>query len=440
MSGDPDYDAQLRKEMGEVSKKISVIQERLELSSRSNPELKKLMDEVTKKRSLYIASREAIFQTKTSGGQFKEMLETKFTPDLREYELSIQRVDEYYQKQILNQSQDMKAKLYFGITILMVLGGFIFIIGIVASWWIGRSITKPIYEALRVTEAVAHGDLSVDIKTDTNDEAGQLLRALEKMRNNLETIVKGIRTGAQSIVSSSQQLAIESQQLSVRTEQQASSLEQTSATMHEMQSTVQDTAKNAAHAHDQAREATEVTKKGEGSVSGVIRTMHDMNESSQKIVEIIGTINGIAFQTNILALNAAVEAARAGDHGKGFAVVALEVRNLAQRSTIAAQEIKTLLNASVERTETGLMQVEIAGKEMGLLLSRIHEMLEMLQPISNTTKQQNISIREIHDAISQIENFTQQNATLAEEATRTTQGLTEQAEGLARRVSVFVIR
>ncbi|MBP9779861.1 HAMP domain-containing protein [Candidatus Gracilibacteria bacterium] len=442
MSVDTAYDADLKEEMAKTSKEISGIQERLEKLANNNPDLKKLLEIVAKKRTSYIASREAIFKAKSQGDkeEVKELMKTKFVTELSGYEVSIQNVSLYYKKQIEEASRLLDIKIHSGMIQLLIIGSIALCIGIWLTWWITRSILDPIQQALKITNEISKGNLSVRIDPSSTDEVGQLLESLGKMRDNLERIVNEIRAGTDAIVSGSQKIAIENHQLSQRTEQQATSLEETAATMEKIATTVRNTAKNANHANDQAQEASHMTRTGEVSVKAVIATMDSIDESSKKIAEIIGVIDGIAFQTNILALNAAVEAARAGDHGNGFAVVALEVRNLAQRSANAAKEIKMLINDSVQRVQTGLGQVDEAGKEMKLIINRIYEVQQMVSSISGATQEQSIGISKVNTSMTEIESVTQMNASLVENAVGATEVLKKQAEKLADLVSIFNIR
>ena len=248
--------------------------------------------------------------------------------------------------------------------LMLALGAVAILVGAAIAWLIMRSITRPLDEAVQVAEKVAAGDISSRIEVRSTDETGRLMHALKEMNESLVKIVGEVRTGTQTIATASGQIASGNQDLSSRTEEQASSLEQTAASMEELTSTVKQNADNARQANQLAVTASEVAVKGGAVVSQVVDTMGSINASSKKIVDIIGVIDGIAFQTNILALNAAVEAARAGEQGRGFAVVASEVRSLAQRSAAAAKEIKTLIGDSVEKVEEGIKLVAEAGRTM----------------------------------------------------------------------------
>ena len=321
--------------------------------------------------------------------------------------------------------------LMIGLGLLAVLMGSAF------SWWITRSITRPILDAVKVAQTVAAGDLTSRIEVSSKDETGQLLQALKDMNTSLVGIVGNVRTSTDTIATASGQIAVGNQDLSSRTEEQASSLEETAASMEELTSTVKQNADNARQANQLAVSASSVAVRGGSVVSQVVQTMGAINTSSRKIVDIIGVIDGIAFQTNILALNAAVEAARAGEQGRGFAVVAAEVRNLAQRSAAAAKEIKTLIGDSVDKVEEGSRQVAEAGKTMDEIVDSVRQVTDIMAEIQAASQEQTQGIEQINQAITQMDQVTQQNAALVEEAAAAAQSLQEQAGGLSQVVSVF---
>ena len=302
--------------------------------------------------------------------------------------------------------------------------------------FLGRTVFRPLDEAVHVARAIAGGDLA-RFEVRRGDEITGLLRALNQMSANLFAIVSDVGENVAGVMSASSQIASGNQDLSSRTEQQASSLEQTAASMEELTSTVKQNADNARQANQLAVSASEVAVKGGHVVSQVVDTMGSINASSKKIVDIIGVIDGIAFQTNILALNAAVEAARAGEQGKGFAVVASEVRSLAQRSASAAKEIKTLICDSVDKVEAGSKQVAEAGRTMQEIVGSVKRVTDIMGEITTASQEQTSGIEQINQAISQMDQVTQQNAALVEEATATAELLQEQADGLVKAVRVF---
>ena len=309
--------------------------------------------------------------------------------------------------------------------------------GILVAWFITRSIIRPIRAAVKVAETVASGDLSSTIDVSRRDEMGQLMQALKNMNDSLNRIVGDVRGGTDAIALGSDEIAHGNLDLSARTEQQASALEETASSMEELTSTVKQNADNARQANQLAATAQEVAVEGGRVVSQVVDTMGAINESARKIVDIIGVIDGIAFQTNILALNAAVEAARAGEQGRGFAVVATEVRNLAQRSAAAAKEIKVLIGDSVTAVETGSRLVDQAGTTMGKIVASVERVTDIMGEITAASREQEAGIEQINQAIGDMDSVTQQNAALVEEAAAAAQSLREQAGNLSHAVSVF---
>ncbi len=312
--------------------------------------------------------------------------------------------------------------------------------GIAAAWVISRSLRKqlggePAYTA-QIAASIAHGDLAVAIETEESDR-GSLLVEMKEMRNSLVGIVQQVRRGTETIGTASREIAAGNIDLSSRTELQASSLEKTASAMEELTSTVKQNADNARQANALAATASDVARKGGEVVSQVVGTMGEINSSASKISDIIGVIDGIAFQTNILALNAAVEAARAGEQGRGFAVVASEVRNLAQRSAAAAKEIKTLIGDSVEKVERGSKLVGQAGVTMDEVVTSVKRVTDIMSEIANASAEQSAGIEQVNLSIIEMDSMTQQNAALVEEAAAAAQSLQDQASELARVVSIF---
>jgi len=310
-------------------------------------------------------------------------------------------------------------------------------IAVATGVFITRTITRPINRAVSLAEAVAAGDLTHHLHVDTTDEVGRLLTALERMTGNLHGIVAQVRQGTDTISQATREVASGNMDLSSRTEHQASSLEETAAAMEQLTSTVKQNADNAREANQLASSASDVAVKGGNAVNQVVSTMSAINESSRRIVEIIGVIDGIAFQTNILALNAAVEAARAGEHGRGFAVVASEVRGLAQRSAVAAKEIKELIADSVNQVGTGGKMVEDAGQIISEVVKSIRHVTEIVAEISSSSKEQSEGIEQINHAVTQMDKVTQENAALVEQSAAAAQALQDQAQRLNDSVSSF---
>ena len=302
---------------------------------------------------------------------------------------------------------------------------------------VSRSITRPLINAVSVARRVAEGDLSTRVEVKSKDETGELMAALKLMNENLGAIVSRVRSGTDTINHASGEIASGNMDLSSRTEQQAGSLEETASAMEELTSTVKQNADNARQANQLAATASGVAVEGGTVVGQVVDTMASINESSRKIVDIIGVIDGIAFQTNILALNAAVEAARAGEQGRGFAVVASEVRSLAQRSATAAKEIKALIDDSVAKVDTGSKLVEQAGSTMTEVVASVKRVTDIVAEISSASQEQSTGLEEINRAITLMDESTQQNAALVEEAAAAAQAMQEQAAQLMEAVSVF---
>ena len=311
------------------------------------------------------------------------------------------------------------------------------VVAVALALWVTRLITVPVGQAVQATREIADGNLGVQLQVRSKDETGQLLQALTDMRDKLASVVSGVRRNAESVATASAQIASGNNDLSARTEEQASALEQTAASMEQLGSTVRQNADNARQANQLALSASTVAQQGGDVVAQVVDTMRGINDSSKKIADIISVIDGIAFQTNILALNAAVEAARAGEQGRGFAVVAGEVRNLAQRSAEAAKEIKGLITASVERVEQGTHLVDKAGETMTEVVASIRRVTDIMGEISAASQEQSQGVAQVGEAVTQMDQATQQNAALVEESAAAADSLKGQAQELVGAVAVF---
>jgi len=332
------------------------------------------------------------------------------------------------------QNQQLARVVLIGVSALAVA------IGALLAWRLTRSVVQPVAQAIRVTERIAEGDLSSSVQADRSDELGRLLAAVAGMQDRLRSLVGDIRRSAESISSASSEIATGNHDLSHRTEQQAASLQKTASSMDQLTGTVRHNADSARQADQLASSASEIAARGGAVVEQVVSTMADISASSKKIADIIGVIDGIAFQTNILALNAAVEAARAGEQGRGFAVVAGEVRSLAQRSAEAAKEIKTLISASGERVESGAKLVTDAGSTMREIVASIQRVTDIMSEITASTAEQSDGIGHVSGEVNQLDQMTQQNAALVEESAAATESLKEQAQRLAQAVRAFRLR
>ncbi|WP_436104794.1 methyl-accepting chemotaxis protein [Massilia sp. LjRoot122] len=334
-------------------------------------------------------------------------------------------------------SDEVDAVLKASKTVVLAITLAALLIGGVLAVLVTRSITRPLARATEFAEAVAVGDLSARIRSTSSDEIGTLLLALGNMRAGLAKIVHEVRSRGDAISRSSDEIAAGNQDLSARTEQQAGSLEETASSMEELTSTVKQNADNARQAKVLAEAASQVAQRGGAVIGQVVGTMSDIDASSGKISDIIGVIDGIAFQTNILALNAAVEAARAGEQGRGFAVVASEVRNLAQRSAAAAKEIKGLIHDSSEKVASGGKLVAEAGATMQEIVDSVRRVTDIMGEITSASQEQTAGIEQINQAVVEMDHATQQNAALVEEAAAAAEAMKEQAAMLNTAVAAF---
>ena len=320
---------------------------------------------------------------------------------------------------------------------MLALGAAATLLSLAAAWAITRSITQPLRRAVQLARAVAGGDLGQRIEAQGRDETAELLRALAEMNTSLQGIVGEVRHGSEAIATATHQIAMGNADLSSRTEEQASALEQTAASMQELSDTVHQNFEHGRRANQIAESAAQVAAKGGEVVAQVVQTMDAINTSSRQIADIIGVIDSIAFQTNILALNAAVEAARAGEQGRGFAVVATEVRALAKRSADAAKEIKTLIDTSVGNVIEGGRHVERAGSTMDEIVVSVRRVADIMGEINRASEDQTSGIDQINQAVGQMDQVTQSNAALVEEAAAAAQALEHQAQALLGTIGVF---
>ena len=360
-----------------------------------------------------------------------------FAPAAAKYQNNVKALLSQQRQAIDATAQAIEAANGRSFTLLLTLCALVVALGSVCAWLITRSITVPLQAAVKVAETVAAGDLRTHFGKAASDEIGDLMRALHGMNEALRKVVSEVQTGTNAIATASGEIAAGNQDLSARTEQQASSLEETASSMEELTSTVKQNADNARQANQMAVAASGVAERGGSIVSQVVDTMGAIDTASTKIVDIIGVIDGIAFQTNILALNAAVEAARAGEQGRGFAVVATEVRSLAQRSAAAAREIKTLIGDSVEQVNNGTRLVQQAGSTMGEVVDSVRRVTDIMAEITAASAEQSLGIDQVNQAIAQMDQVTQQNAALVEEAAAAAESMQDQAARLAQVAAGF---
>ena len=344
-----------------------------------------------------------------------------------------------HQRAVMDEDARQTASDIVGMkTLIWLVGALAVVIAVLMSVWIIRAITRPLGQAVSIARAVADGDLSLRFADASGkNETAQLLHALKDMQNSLVKVVANVRQNAEALASATGQISLGNADLAQRTEEQAAALEETAASMEQLTGTVRNNADNARQASGLTTSASDIAQRGGEVVGRVVETMQGISQSSDKVAEIISVIEGIAFQTNILALNAAVEAARAGEQGRGFAVVAGEIRALAQRSATAAKEIQTLIGDSVGRVKAGAQLVDEAGSTMQEVVQAVQRVTDMMGEIATASNEQSTGIEQVNTAVSELEQMTQQNAALVEEAAAAAQSLVEQAEDLRTAVAVF---
>ncbi|MBG6081696.1 methyl-accepting chemotaxis protein [Rubrivivax gelatinosus] len=444
----------LAEETGEMDKMEGLIAERqktvlaqidlYEKSLLSDDQDRQLLNETRKAVAAYFESWQTLqaLSRKTASDVSKQKDATAYLAgaSAKAYEAAHAAVGRWwdYNLKLSNQQAETAKSTYSEARIaLIAMVVAAFALGIAAAVLITRSIVRPVRRAVEVAAVVAEGDLSGRIEAEGRDEMAELMRSLGQMNDNLCRIVGQVRASSDSIATGSSQIATGNADLSQRTEEQASNLQQTAASMEQLSSTVKQNAETAQEANRMASSAAAAATRGGEMVGNVVHTMQEISHSSKRIAEIIGVIDGIAFQTNILALNAAVEAARAGEQGRGFAVVAGEVRNLASRSAEAAKEIKSLIGTSVEKVETGARQVDEAGESMTAIVAEVKRVSQLIGEITNATVEQSSGISQVGDAVGQLDQVTQQNAALVEESAAAAESLRVQAARLTELVGVF---
>ena len=437
-SDDENLGEHLAPAMKDTSAKISELQKQIEAMPLSDDE-RKAFEAVGAARKAYSTARDDTLKLKKAGDgkAATEAFASKFTPSLKAYEGAMTAFIDGYSKTRLEAQAAANSASQRMITILAALCVAFVVLAALMAYALTRSITRPLNRAVELADRVAEGDLTGTIVATGRDEVARLSASLARMNDNLKRIVAGVRASTDAISTASGEIANGNADLSQRTEEQASSLEETASSMEEMASAVNQNANNAKQANELAVEASRVAAEGGRVVGEVVARMGSISDSSKKIADIIGVIDGIAFQTHILALNAAVEAARAGEQGRGFAVVASEVRTLAQRSAAAAKEIKQLISASSGEVADGTRLVGEAGRTIEQVVKSVERVTAIVADISAASAEQNGGIEQINSAIMQMDNVTQQNAALVEEAAAAAESMREQAQMLGDAVAVF---
>ncbi|MFN6993293.1 MAG: methyl-accepting chemotaxis protein [Aquincola tertiaricarbonis] len=440
VSTDPAVGELFKENVAKDAPFITKLREQL-MKKAQTPEDKKLAPVIAANGKAVLATSAKAKEAGASGDRAKmdSILKGEYQPAVAAYLASIDEFGQLQRRKAEQAAADATSARSRVITIAAGLGLLVLVLGAAATAMLVRSIQRPLDEAVQTANAIAEGDLTRRIDTSRGDEIGALMRALRHMNDALAGMVGSVRQSTDSIHHASSEIATGNADLSMRTEQTASNLQQTASSMEQLTGTVRQSADAASTANQLAHSAAQVAQRGGDVVTQVVATMGDIQTSSQKIADIIGTIDGIAFQTNILALNAAVEAARAGEQGRGFAVVAGEVRSLAQRSAEAAKEIKSLIGASVDRVESGTRLVGDAGRTMNEIVASVQRVSDIIGEITASAAEQSMGIGEVNTAVTQLDQMTQQNAALVEQSAAAAESLKSQAEQLAGAVSRFRI-
>ena len=437
-TGDAGIRQLLAPEVTAATQRISALQREVE-GLLATPRSKELFAEadLRRKRYLEIRARVLVFNSAGQGERALAAADNELATATTAYLTSIEALLDFYGGAASGESAAgfgaAASAQYFVLGVLAVA----IVVGFVISWKITSGIVGPLRFAAKLARQVAGGDLTAKVRTGGTDESAQMLHALSDMMANLHNVVAEVSAGARTVTERSNRLAAGHVDLSQRTEEQARTLEETAGAMQELTSTVNRNAQNARHASRLAAGASDVARQGGAVVGDVVATMTGISEASRRIADIVGVIDGIAFQTNILALNAAVEAARAGEQGRGFAVVAAEVRTLAQRSAAAAREIRQLIDASAGRVEAGTRLADAAGSTMAQIVASVREVTDLVAQIASASQEQSVGIQQVNTAVGRMEQALHQNAALVDEATSATEAMKGEASALLRTVSRF---
>jgi len=436
--GASDVESFFAPQMKATSERITQLQNDLTAAVDSDKG-KALLTSIAERRSDYVAARKTVLDALAAGqsDSAQQTLSTRMMPASEAYVAAIETLASFQGELVAAGNEKMAADVLGSEMLLLALVALATVAAVVFGWRVTLSITRPLALTTAATERIAGGDMTQIAQAEGHDEMAEMQRSLARMQQALSKLVAEVRSSSDSIATASSQIASGNQDLSGRTEQTASNLQQAASSLEQLTGTVGQTADSARTANQLATTASGAAQRGGEVVSQVVATMQEINTSSKKIADIISTIDGIAFQTNILALNAAVEAARAGEQGRGFAVVASEVRSLAQRSAEAAREIKTLIGASVERVEAGTRLVGDAGSTMGEIVAGVQRVSDIIGEISAATSEQSTGLRQVNEAVAQLDQMTQQNAALVEESAAAAQSLAEQSHRLTGVVGTF---
>ena len=440
LSSDSAVEAGLKDAITATSAKIGEIQKAIEATNLTSAE-KTQMATIAANRKAVLETGAMVVKVRAEGklDEVTAIFNNQYLPAMAVYQKS-QNDLEAMEKPAYESARAGITQKSNDLLVIAATGIFLVIVGIVfGTAWLIRSIRQPLLQANALASSIAQGDLSMKIDISRNDEFGDLMKSLASMNESLGRMVHQVRQSTDSIATASAEIASGNNDLAQRTEQTSSNLQSTASSMGQLTSTVQQSAENAHQASTLAANASSVAERGGAVVSQVVATMEEINVSSRKIADIIGVIDGIAFQTNILALNAAVEAARAGEQGRGFAVVASEVRSLAQRSAEAAKEIKGLIGTSVEKVASGTKLVSDAGNTMNDIVQSVRKVADMIGEITAAANEQSSGISHVNGAIGNLDQMTQQNAALVEESAAAAESLRDQANQLAQAVAVFKI-